>query len=95
MASANILSLERGQKDSVEISILRSRSFRTGKATISVSSPAVAGIVATIIPIANKPDNYFMLLTAGNEAQPGGYNVIPNCTLRNKTKGIVVKLIIK
>lgn len=95
-APVTSLSIERGKRDSVNISVLRSRSFRTGKASLVATPPsAAAGLEITIEPLPEQPDNYTMRLSAGSEMRPGEYSILPTCTLRNKTKAIVVKLTIR
>jgi hypothetical protein len=40
MASTNSITLAKGQQDSVKISIIRSKSFKSGKASLSTNSPS-------------------------------------------------------
>ena len=92
LASANTISIQRGQQDSLKISILRSRSFKTGTPVITASWPA-PGIIVTVKP-SSLPDIYVVHISATEEIEPGEYNVLPLCTLKNKTKGIVIRIII-
>lgn len=90
------ISIDRGKRDSVNITVLRSRSFRTGKATLVATPPSTAsGLEITIEPVPEQPDNYKMRISASSGMQPGEYSILPTCTLRNKTKGMVMKLIIR
>jgi hypothetical protein len=94
-ASTTTISLKRGQQDSVKLSVLRSKSFKTGKASIALNPPTAAGLNLSIKQLPDQPDDYVVYLFASAEAKPGEYNFVPTCTLRNKNKGIVLKLIIK
>ncbi len=93
--SASEITIAKGQRDSVKLSIQRSRSFKNGKATIAANSPKGVGVTVTIKQDVNHADEYIMYLSATPEAKAGEYNFVPGCTLRNKTKGIALKLTIK
>jgi hypothetical protein len=94
LASHSTISLARGQQDSVKLTVLRSRSFKTGKASIALNSPIAAGLSVTLKQLPTKPDEYMVYLSASTDAQTGEFNFVPTCTLRNKSKGIILKLII-
>jgi len=94
-ASTTILSLARGHQDSVTISIERSKSFKTGKATLSFNAPGEAGLIISTKQRPDHPDDFMVHLSAPADAKVGEYNFVPTCSLRNKNKGIVLKLIIQ
>jgi hypothetical protein len=94
LASVSTISITRGQQDSVKLSVLRSKSFKTGKASISSNPPTEAGLSVSIKQTPNQPDVYMLYISATAEAKAGEYNFIPTCTMRNKSKGIILKLII-
>lgn len=60
-----------------------------------VNSPNVTGLTITIKSSVAYPDEFVLHMLASIEVAAGEYNVIPTCTLRNRTKGIIIKLIIK
>jgi len=93
--SSNTISLSRGQVDSVKLSVHRSKSFKTGKASIFINEQKIGGLKVEIKPLQDRPDEFMVYFTAGADAKVGEYNFIPTCTLRNKDKGIVLKLIIQ
>jgi hypothetical protein len=93
LASHSTISIVRGQQDSVKLTVLRSRSFKTGKASIALNAPTAAGLSLSIKQFAEL-DEYMVYLSASADAKTGEYNFIPTCTLRNKSKGIILKLII-
>lgn len=94
-ASTTILILARGHQDSVKISIERSRSFKTGKATLSFNPPREAGLIISSKQLPDHQDEFMVYLSAPADAKVGEYNFAPTCSLRNKNKGIVLKLIIQ
>jgi hypothetical protein len=94
LASTTTISIARDQQDSVKLSVLRSKSFKTGKPTFALNPPTEAGLSLSIKQLPNLPDEYMVYLSASSDAKTGEYNFVPTCTLRNKTKGIILKLII-
>jgi hypothetical protein len=94
VASANTITMARGQQDSVKLTVLRSKSFKTGKALVSVNSPSGAGLNVRVEQVPGEVDEYMVYLTTTTDARTGEYTFIPTCTLRNKQKGIILKLTI-
>jgi len=94
LASHSTITLSRGQQDSVKLTVLRSRSFKTGKISISLNTPSTTGLRVTLKQQPTNPDEYTVYLEASADAQTGEFNFVPTCTLRNKNKGIILKLII-
>ena len=94
IASANTLTITKGQQDSVKLTVLRSKSFKTGKSSLSVSPPSEAALNVKVRQSTGDPDQYMVYITTTAETKLGEYNFITTCTLRNKNKGIVMKLII-
>lgn len=90
--SATSILLARGDTDSVNISVLRPKTYKTGDAVFSFTSPERKGIELSITPIPDQPNNYLLRVSANEQADPGEYNIIPSCTIRNKSKGIVLKV---
>src|SRR5688572_11271653 len=94
LASHTTITLSRGQQDSVKLTVLRSRSFKTGKASISLNAPSTTGLRMSLKQHPTNWDEYTVYLEASADAQTGEFNFVPTCTLRNKNKGIILKLII-
>jgi hypothetical protein len=94
IVSKTAMVLLKGQQDSVKISILRSRSFKTGKASMTLAPLTQPGLTMSMKQLPGAPDEYMVYVSASADANTGEYNFIPTCTLRNKTKGTVLKLII-
>ena len=95
LASSNTINLSRGQVDSVKLSVHRSKSFKKGKASIFINEPKIRGLKAEIKQLQDRPDEFMLYFTPSVDAQVGEYNFIPTCTLRDKKKGIVLRLIIQ
>jgi hypothetical protein len=95
LTSATAVTLPRGQQDSIKLTVLRSKAFKTGKASITLNDPNAAGLKAELRGLPVRADEFMLYFSATHEAQPGEYNFIPTCRLQNKNKGIVLKLIIQ
>lgn len=95
IAAETRISLSRGEQDSVKISLVRSKRFKTAKPTITPDAPAATGLTMAIKPLSGKADTYVLYVSASADAKTGEYNFIPTFTLNGKSKGIVMKLIIK
>jgi hypothetical protein len=92
LLNAPKVTLQKGQSDSVKISVIRSKAYKKGLASLSFSSPSYEGLSITTKPIVDQPDTYMIHVSASEVAKPGDYNILPACTLRNKTKAVVLKV---
>jgi hypothetical protein len=95
VASANSLTIAKGQQDSVKLAVVRSKSFKTGKSSVTVNPPAEAALEVKINQVTGDPDLYMIYFSTTPDTRPGEYNFVATCSLRHKNKGIVMKLIIK
>jgi hypothetical protein len=94
IASAYTLTIAKGQQDSVKLTVVRSKSFRTGNSSIAVNPPSDAALDVKVKQLPGQPDQYIIYLATTEKTKTGEYNFAPTCSLRNKNKGIVIKLII-
>lgn len=94
LASTNSVTIAKGQQDSIKISIIRSKSFKSGKASLSTSPPSCSGVTMSMKQHPERPDEFIVYLSASSDAKAGEYSFVPTCSLRNENKGIVLKLII-
>jgi hypothetical protein len=94
ISSATALTVSRGTQDSVKLTVIRSRSFKTGKASMNVNAPTNAGLDVRVKQISVESDEFMVYLITTTDTKPGEYTFIPTCTLRNKQKGIILKLTI-
>lgn len=89
------LELSRGEKAEVEILILRSKSYRKSNAKMGISSSLPKGVTITFSPDKGTFDSTLANVSMQADAAPGQYMLILNATLNNKTKGSILKLLIK
>lgn len=94
VASATNLIVAKGHQDSVKLTVLRSKSFKTGKSSVAVNPLKEGALDVKVKQLPGEVDEYMVYLITTNETKTGEYNFVPTCTLRNKNKGIVLKLII-
>jgi hypothetical protein len=80
VASTKAITIARGQQDSVKLTVLRSKSFKSGKVSLSVNSPATAGLNVRIEQLPGEADEYMVHLTTTPDARTGEYTIIPTCT---------------
>jgi len=92
--SESQLTLKSGESKAVVVSVARSKSFARAEAVWGVSSSLPKGITVQYEPAAGLGDSSVATIKAGPEAASGNYTLILNATLRYKTKGSVVKLIV-
>lgn len=89
------LELSRGENGELEILILKSKSYQKSKAKMGVSSSLPAGVTITFSPDKGTFESTQATVSVQAEAAPGRYMLILNATLNNKTKGSILKLLIK
>jgi hypothetical protein len=94
VASTNAITMERGEQDSVKLTVLRSKSFKTGRVSLSVNSPSNASVNVRVEQVPGEVDEFMVYFTTTSDTRTGEYTFIPTCTLRNKQKGIILKLTI-
>lgn len=95
IASTTTVRLAKGGQDSLKISIIRSKSFKTGKVSLSLNPPSGAGLIMWMKQRPEQPDEFMVHLSASADAKAGEYNFVPTCLLQNKNKGIALKLVIQ
>lgn len=85
------MSIARGQTDSVEVSIIRSRLYanKTG-ATLGLASSPKEGLSVAIRKVPARSDVWMLVIAVGETAEPGNYAIIPSCHLYHKVKGTVL-----
>jgi hypothetical protein len=93
--STEELVLSRGEKGELEILILKSKNYQKSKTKMGVSSSLPKGVTITFNPGKGTFDSTQANVSIQADATPGLYMVILNATLNNKTKGSILKLLIK
>lgn len=91
-AKTSKVEVSRGGQSNVEMEILRSRSYQRPEATLSLGSSVPAGITVTYDPEKGVVDRSTVSIQVSAQAAPGDYNILMNCTVKNKTKGVILKL---
>jgi len=89
-ADAQTLDIAAGSTGKVNLQIMRSKNFQKSEASFRVASSLPEGI--TIRYDAANESDYAAIITTTSQVTPGTYQVIMNCTMQNKTKGVIVKL---
>lgn len=90
LADAHTVDIAAGDTGKVNLQIMRSKGFRKSEASFRVASSLPEGI--TIQYDAANESDYAAVITTTPQVTPGIYQVIMNCTIHNKTKGVIVKL---
>ena len=89
-AEAQTVDITAGSTGKINLQILRSKNFQKSEASFRVASSLPEGI--TIRYDAENESDYAAVITTTPQVTPGTYQVIMNCTIHNKTKGVIVKL---
>lgn len=79
-----------GGTGKVNLQIMRSKNFQKSDASFRVASSLPEGV--TIRYDAQNETDYAAVISTTAHVAPGTYAVIMNCTIHNKTKGVIVKL---
>ena len=93
--SKDKLELSRGENDQLDIGILKSRGYQDSKIKMGISSSVPKDVSIAFDPNQGTFDFTKASISIGDGAIPGTYLLIVNATLRYKTKGSILKLIIK
>jgi hypothetical protein len=89
-ADALAVDITAGSTGKVNLQIIRSKNFQKSEASFRVASSLPEGV--TIRYDAQNESDYAAVIATTSQAAPGTYQVIMNCTIHNKTKGVIVKL---
>ena len=68
MASTNTITLTKGQQDSVKISVIRSKSFKSGKVSLSTNPPSHSDVTMSTKQYPERPDEFIVFLSASPDA---------------------------
>lgn len=89
------LALSRGENGALEIILLKSKSYQKSKAKMGVASSVPAGVTIMFSPDKGNFESTLAHFSIKADAAPGEYMIILNATLNNKTKGSILRLLIK
>ena len=87
------LSIDKGKMDSLELRISRAKKFR-GAATITLNSFLQKGVFTRIEPVRGKADHFMLYVLVADSFSKSEFNLVPSCSINNKSKGIVIKVIV-
>lgn len=88
----NTIEVSRGSSGTVEVEIVRSKSYQKPEASIRMGSAVPAGVTISYEPATGVADRSTVSIAVSEQAVPGDYNLILNCTVKYKTKGVILKL---
>jgi hypothetical protein len=93
-ADRNEITLKRDESAGLDIVILKSKEVKGSMVSMGVSSTLPAGIAVNFDPEKGLIEMSTVKISASGETKAGIYNLIITAKIRNKLKGIIVKLII-
>jgi hypothetical protein len=93
-AKTSRVAVSRGGTNNLDLSIVRSKRYEESEMKLSVGSALPTGIEVSFQSPNDTAATALVTVVAKEAALPGTYNVVLNCTINNKTKGVIVKLVI-
>jgi hypothetical protein len=93
--SQDKLQLKAGEQKDISLNLQRSKSYARVSASIRLSSALPEGIRITFEPDAGVINNSTAHILVDENAKPGSYIVVINCTMNHKNKGVMLKLVIE
>jgi hypothetical protein len=86
--------ITRGNTNNLDLRIVRSKRYAESAMKLTVGSALPAGIEVSFQPMDGTTNTATAIIAASPLATSGSYSLVLNCTINNKTKGIIVKLIV-
>jgi hypothetical protein len=93
--SENTVKITPGESKQVTLNLIRSKSFSRSKASLGLSSSLPAGITVTYEPATGVIESSVATISASKETKEGQYQIILKSTVRNLTKGTIVKVMVE
>ena len=93
--SKDRMELSRGEDSQLDVLILKSKAYRKSKTKMGISSSLPKGVAVIFEPDNGSFDSTKANILIQTDATPGEYLIILNATLNYKTKGSILKLLIK
>jgi len=90
--SAPTLEVAAGQTKDVTLSILASKSFAKSKAQLKLASGVPQGVSITFEPAEGVIEKSVITISVAPQTAPGNYTLILNTTIRQKSKGAMLRL---
>lgn len=92
--STTTLEITAGQTKEVTLSILSSKTFAKSKAQLKVSSGLPEGVQVTFEPAEGVLEKSAVTIAVAPQTAPGSYTLILNTTIRQKSKGATLRLVV-
>jgi len=90
--SDKAVTLAPGETKQITISILRSKSFTSSLAKLGLSSTLPAGVTVSYEPSEGVKESSIATISASKDAVVGEYQIILKSTVKNLTKGTIIKV---
>ncbi|WP_333820370.1 hypothetical protein [Ohtaekwangia sp.] len=91
-SATNSVEVKAGNQVTLDLKVIRSKSFQRGEATLGIASQLPEGVRVSFDQHQDDVAAYAAVITTTPSAAAGTYTVVLNCTINHKTKGVVVKL---
>ncbi|HEY3405523.1 MAG TPA: hypothetical protein VGK59_19205 [Ohtaekwangia sp.] len=92
--SSSSIEVSRGESGRIDLTIQKSKQFQKGNVKLGTGSSLPKGVTIVYEPSTGVITSSSVSIATTTEAVPGTYNLILNGTINQKTKGVIVKLII-
>ena len=93
--SSPSIEMNRGESSKIDLTIQKSKHFQKGNVKLGTGSTLPKGVTVVYEPSTGVITSSSVNIATTAEAVPGTYNLILNGTINQKTKGVIVKLIIQ
>jgi len=92
--SEETIQVKPGEAKAITVAIARSKSFAKGEATWGFSTALPSGVTIAYAPSPETPDSEVATITVAPFVNVGSYSLLLNATVRYKTKGTILKLVV-
>jgi hypothetical protein len=92
--SVNEIEIKPGETKEVNITLLRSKGYNKSNAKFGLSSTLPDDISVIYEPASGLIQSTVAKISVRENAKPGAYTLLLNCTLNNKSKATMLKLVV-
>lgn len=92
--SSSTLDVKQGGNKEVTVAINRSKSFSKSEVVLGLSSGLPQGVTVTFEPAEGLIESSVAKVAVAENVKAGNYMIILNGTIRNKSKGATLKLVV-
>jgi hypothetical protein len=94
-ATPGILEVSRGSSATIVLGIARSKSYQRSDALLSVGSSLPQGLALVYEKSPGTVAETHVTINVSDQVATGDFNLVLNCTINYKTKGVVVRINIR